>query len=59
LANPAGILSFIFGKKQMKARKDRLDTLVSGELIGEAVLESIYAAIQAAVTASTTATVVH
>ena len=41
LANCAGLLSATFGRKEVKARKKRIEQIVNGELIGKATKEVI------------------
>lgn len=48
LANAAGLLSETFGRKEVKARKKRIEQIVNGELTGKATKE-IIAACEAAV----------
>jgi Golgi phosphoprotein 3 len=48
LANGAGLLTIPFDKKELKARKQRIEQLVNGELLGRATREAVQAA-QAAV----------
>lgn len=48
LAKSANILSFLFGKKEVKQRKMRIEQIVNGEIAGQATKEAI-AAMQAAV----------
>lgn len=48
LANSAGLLKIPFDKKLLKGRKERIEQIVNGDLIGKAAKEVI-AAIQAAV----------
>ena len=43
LANSAGILKVVFDKKELKARKDRLEQVINGELMGKAAKEAIQA----------------
>ena len=52
LARAAGMLEGAFDKKRLKGRKDRLEKLTSGELVGEATAEVI-AAIRTAVMVAT------
>ncbi|MFQ5806361.1 MAG: GPP34 family phosphoprotein [Phycisphaerae bacterium] len=64
LASAADLLRIPFDKKALKTRKDRIERLVSGELMGRATREAFQAA-QAAVTvacvtpAITAATITH
>ncbi len=51
LANTAGLLKFLFDKKQLKSRKSRIDQMVNGELSGKAAKAAIEA-MQAAVMVS-------
>ncbi|MHC5024826.1 MAG: GOLPH3/VPS74 family protein [Planctomycetota bacterium] len=44
LARGAGLLKFVFDKKQIKARDARLESIVNGELTGRATSEAIEAA---------------
>jgi golgi phosphoprotein 3 len=48
LANGAGLLTENFGRKEIKARKERIEQIVNGELTGKATKEVIAAA-QAAI----------
>ena len=48
LAKSANILPFIFGKKEIKQRKNRIEQIVNGEIAGKATKEAIEA-MQAAV----------
>ena len=48
LAKSANILPFIFGKKEIKQRKNRIERIVNGEIAGKATKEAIEA-MQAAV----------
>ncbi len=48
LADSAGILKVVFGKKELKARKQRIEQVVNGELMGRATKDAIQA-VQAAV----------
>lgn len=48
LANSAGILELSFDKKELKARKERLEQVINGDLVGEAAKDAIQA-MQAAV----------
>lgn len=43
LANSAGILKVVFDKKELKARKDRLERVINGELMGKAAKQAIEA----------------
>jgi hypothetical protein len=43
LANSAGILKVVFDKKELKARKDRLEQVINGELMGRAAKDAIQA----------------
>lgn len=43
LANSAGLLKPIFGKKELKRRKARIERIVQGELVGEATRKAIEA----------------
>jgi len=52
LANSAGVLRAVFDKKELKGRKDRIEKIVNGEVIGKATQEAIQA-VQAAVTMAT------
>lgn len=52
LANATGSLRKVFDKKRLKSRKDRIDKLVSGQLVGKATQEAV-AAIQAAIMVTT------
>jgi len=48
LADSAGILKVVFDKKELKARKQRIEQVVNGELMGRAAKDAIQA-VQAAV----------
>lgn len=48
LANGADLLRLVFARKELKARKDRIEKLVNGEITGKAAKEAIEA-MQAAV----------
>ena len=48
LANAAGLLKPIFGRKNLKARKARIESVVNGDVLGSATKEAIQA-MQAAV----------
>jgi len=48
LADSAGILKVVFDKKELKARKDRIEQVINGETMGKAAKEAIQA-MQAAV----------
>jgi hypothetical protein len=52
LANATHGLGKVFDKKRLKARKDRIEKLVSGQLVGRATEEAV-AAIQAAIMVTT------
>ena len=52
LANSAGVLKAVFDKKELKARKDRIEKIVNGEIAGKATQEAIQA-MQTAVMAAT------
>jgi hypothetical protein len=52
LAHSSGILRVHFDRQQLKARKERLDRLVSGDLVGKATRESVKAAQAAAAAAA-------
>lgn len=43
LADSAGILKVVFDKKELKARKDRLEQVINGDLMGKAAKEAIHA----------------
>ncbi len=43
LANSAGILKVVFDKKELKRRKERLEQVINGELMGKAAQEAIQA----------------
>jgi len=51
LANSAGLLKVPFDKKKLKARKERIEQIINGEMTGKATKEAI-AAMQAAVMAA-------
>ena len=52
LADSAGILKVVFDKKELKARKHRIEQVVNGELMGRAAKDAIQA-VQAAVMVAT------
>ncbi len=52
LADSSGLLKVIFDKKKLRGRKDRIEKLVNGEVLGQATKEAIQAA-QAAVMVAT------
>jgi Golgi phosphoprotein 3 len=52
LANSTGLLKANFDKKKLKARKDRIEKIVSGEAVGEAAQAAVQAAVQAAAMAA-------
>jgi len=61
LANATGLLKPIFDRKRLKARKDRMEQLTSGEFAGaaaQAAVQAASAAAMAAITAATTVTVI-
>jgi hypothetical protein len=52
LANSAGILKVSFDKKELKARKERLEQVINGDLVGKAAtaaIEAMHAAVMVAV----------
>jgi hypothetical protein len=51
LTNASGLLRVTFGKKEVKARKDRIERVVNGEVSGRATAEAIQA-VQAAIVAA-------
>lgn len=51
LANASGLLRVTFGKKEVKARKDRIERIVNREVSGRATAEAIQA-VQAAILAA-------
>ncbi|MGD2071136.1 MAG: GPP34 family phosphoprotein [Gemmatimonadota bacterium] len=55
LAAPAGLLRVVFDRKELKRRKDRLEALTEGALLGDATKEAIQAAVVAATTAASVA----
>jgi hypothetical protein len=57
LADKAGVLKNSFDRKELKARKGRLEEIGDGDLTAEAVKE-VVAGIQVAITAAITASVV-
>lgn len=66
LANSAGLLSKTFEKNELKKRKDRIEKIVNGEIMGKAAKEAIAAmqaavmiAIMSSVVATTTTTETH
>jgi Golgi phosphoprotein 3 len=56
LAHSAGLLSETFGRKAVRARKNRIEQIVNGELTGRATKEVIAACQMAMLVATTTAT---
>ena len=48
LANSTGLLKVVFGKKELKGRKARIEKIVNGEIMGKAAKDAI-AAVQAAI----------
>ena len=52
LANATQVLVKVFGRKRLKARKARIEKLVSGQLVGKATQAAV-AAIQAAIMVAT------
>jgi Golgi phosphoprotein 3 len=61
LANPTGLLKPVFDRKRLKARKDRIEALTSGEFAGaaaQAAVQAAAAAAMVAITAATTVTVI-
>jgi hypothetical protein len=54
LANGTGILKHVLGKDLVKQRKDRIQEIGEGDIVGEATKAAVQAA-QAAVIAATTA----
>ena len=65
LANATGLLAVHFDKRSLKQRKDRLQEIMQGDLVGGATREAIEAAQAAcavvimAATVATTATTTH
>ena len=57
LAHATGMLSIHFDKKLLKDRKQRIEQITSGELVGEATRRAVQAAQAAAMAAITAATV--
>ena len=55
LANGTGILKHVLGKDLVKQRKDRIQEIGEGDIVGEATKAAVQAA-QAAIIAATTAT---
>jgi hypothetical protein len=51
LTSASGLLRVTFGKKEVKARKDRIERIVNGEVSGRATAEAIQA-VQAAIVAA-------
>ena len=47
-ANAVGLLNIVFDKKELKQRKDRIEKIVNGEIVGEAATTAIQA-VQAAI----------
>jgi hypothetical protein len=56
LANATGLLKPVFDRKRLKARKDRIEELTSGEFAGAAAQAAVQAATAAAMVAITAAT---
>ena len=48
LANAVGLLNIVFDKKELKKRKERIERIVNGEVVGKAATEAIQA-VQAAI----------
>lgn len=48
LAQSSGLLKIIFGRKEIAARKDRIESIVAGDMSGKAVKEAIAAYVTAA-----------
>jgi Golgi phosphoprotein 3 len=48
LANSVGLLNIVFDKKELKKRRDRIEKIVNGEIVGKAATEAIQA-VQAAI----------
>lgn len=48
LANSIGLLNIVFDKKELKKRRDRIEKIVNGEIVGKAATEAIQA-VQAAI----------
>jgi hypothetical protein len=48
LANAVGLLKIVFDKKELKKRKDRIEKIINGEIVGKAAAEAIQA-VQAAI----------
>ena len=44
LAAGTGVLDVVFGKKELRARKDRIERIGKGEVTGEAAREAVEAA---------------
>lgn len=57
LANGVGLLTAHFDRKELKQRKQRLEQITNGDLIGGATREAVQAAQAAALAAATAATV--
>ena len=57
LAHGTGMLSVHFDKKELKARKQRIEKIANGDLIGGATREAVQAAVQAAQAAAVAATI--
>jgi hypothetical protein len=51
LARATGLLRVLFGRKELKSRKDRIDRIVNGEVTGKATAQAVQA-VQAAVIAA-------
>jgi hypothetical protein len=56
LAHATGSLKSHFDRRTLKENKQRIEKIVSGDLVGEAAHEAVRAAVQAAVAAATLAT---
>jgi len=52
LAHGTGLLAVTFGRKELKPRKERIEHIASGELVGQ-IAEEVVSAVQAAVIAAT------
>lgn len=57
LANTVGLLRIPFDKRELKARKARIEQLTSGELMGAATREAVQAAVAVVMTACTTSAI--
>ncbi len=59
IAHNANILQIPFDKKELKARKDRIDAIINDDVIGTSIRESIEAIQAAVIAACVSTTIIH